>query len=989
MKQHKNGRPALQRSRVGASVARRRMWLICGGLVLLLIGSLLWPGGERRVSAGENVPAGNAQRAGVQASEDGLWRESGQRVVPAAGPSERQGAPDSYRPLSLDGVALAKLLRRAPLEGTAAAAAARDTRVFMSLPLPDGSFARFRIVESPIMEPALAARFPDIKTYSGQGVDDPSMSARFDWTPTGLHAIVLAPGGTAYVEPDPGKETNLYRAYYQRDLAATDTTFQCDATEPAPSASAADHPAAAKHSHQHEPSPRVVSGQTLRTYRLAVAATAEYTNTYGGGTVAGALSAITTTINLVNAIYQREVGVRLVLVANEDSVIFTDAVTDGYTSDNVGAMLNENQARLDQIIGSANYDIGHVFDGRRLSGGFSFQGVAAIGAVCVNGRKGRGATALRSVQPSSIFAYYIVAHEIGHQFSATHTFNGMTPGCGGQRTASTAYEPGSGSTIMAYRFNCGAEDLRSNDTYFHNASLEQIVNYTTNGNGACATQTPTGNNAPNVDAGPVYTIPQGTPFTLNAAGSDPEGDALTYCWEQFDLGAPGPPNTDDGSRPIFRSFAPTAESARTFPRLFDVLFNRTTFGESLPTTTRTLNFRVTARDNRADGGGIASDATQINVRADSGPFVVTQPASGFSFPGNSAQSVMWNVANTAGAPVGAASVRISLSTDDGNTFPVVLADNTPNDGAETVTLPDTTTFAARVKVEAVGNVFFNISDAFRIMSTPCTFTINPPGLTAPAGGGSNTVNVTTASGCNWTVVNSIPWLAISGAGGVNAGSGSIVLTLAANTGSAERSGFLSIAGQPFIVTQAGQPQSAATVQFGTANYHFGEGEARATITVTRAGDASSGPVSVDYATADDPAPVPCDPTSLQPNGQPYPQGTAYARCDYATTLDTVTFAAGDAQPKTITIPLVNDAHVEGPETLQLRLSNPRGATLGATAAAILTITDDDATAGVPNPVDASPFFVRQQYLDFLSREPEPDGFQSWLDTLNGCPDPFN
>jgi len=334
------------------------------------------------------------------------------------------------------------------------------------------------------------------------------------------------------------------------------------------------------------------------------------------------LAAVTTTVNLVDAIYEREVAIRLTLVANNDAIIFTDSTTDGYTSDNVNLLIGENQTKLDSVIGPANYDVGHVFDGRtQPGGGFSWQGLGSFGVVCQNGAKARGVDIFRSVAPSSIYAYYSAAHELGHQFSATHTFNTTSGTCGSQRASLTAYEPYNGSTIMAYRLACSPDDLRSTDTYFHNASIEQIVNFSNST--SCPVQTSTGNSPPFVQASAIYTIPMGTPFTLTASGSDPDGDSLTYSWEEFDLGTAAPPNTDDGTRPIFRSFAPVNSPSRTFPRLNDILSGSPTMGETLPVTTRTMNFRVTARDNRSGGGGVSSGATQINVRSDAGPFTVT------------------------------------------------------------------------------------------------------------------------------------------------------------------------------------------------------------------------------------------------------------------------------------------------------------------------------------------------------------------------------
>jgi hypothetical protein len=461
----------------------------------------------------------------------------------------------------------------------------------------------------------------------------------------------------------------------------------------------------------------VSSGSTLRTYRLAAAATAEYTQTYGFGTVVQGLAAVTTTVNLVDAIYEREVAIRLTLVANNDAIIFTDSTTDGYTSDNVNLLIGENQTKLDSVIGPANYDVGHVFDGRtQPGGGFSWQGLGSFGVVCQNGAKARGVDIFRSVAPSSIYAYYSAAHELGHQFSATHTFNTTSGTCGSQRASLTAYEPYNGSTIMAYRLACSPDDLRSTDTYFHNASIEQIVNFSNST--SCPVQTSTGNSPPFVQASAIYTIPMGTPFTLTASGSDPDGDSLTYSWEEFDLGTAAPPNTDDGTRPIFRSFAPVNSPSRTFPRLNDILSGSPTMGETLPVTTRTMNFRVTARDNRSGGGGVSSGATQIDVRSDAGPFTVTQPASGANWPTGSIRTVTWNVANTNNAPVSCANVRILLSTDGGTTFPVTVLSSTANDGSESVTVPGTPTGSARIKVEAIDNIFFNISSGFAITGSP-------------------------------------------------------------------------------------------------------------------------------------------------------------------------------------------------------------------------------------------------------------------------------
>ena len=354
--------------------------------------------------------------------------------------------------------------------------------------------------------------------------------------------------------------------------------------------------------------------------------------------------------------------------------------------------------------------------------------------------------------PHSIFVSG-VTHEIGHQFSALHTFNSITGGCAGQRSASGAYEPGSGSTIMGYSI-CGADNLQSlPDLYFHTGSVERIVNYAAAG-GNCATTTATGNGAPTISPLSNFTIPANTPFVLTGSATDPDGDPLTYLWEEFDLGNASPPNTDDGTRPLFRSFAPSTSASRTFPRLQYILNNSnvppssyacggsTCFtGEVLPSTTRTMNFRFTAHDDRPSGGGSTSANQQVSVVSTAGPFAVTQPNTAVTWPGGLPQIVTWNVASTTGAPISAANVKISLSTDGGNSFPTVLAASTPNDGTEPVTIPSISTTMARIKVEAVGNIFFDISDTnFTITSTGIQVTVQ----TNPAGR-SFTVDGTTYS----------------------------------------------------------------------------------------------------------------------------------------------------------------------------------------------------------------------------------------------------
>lgn len=818
------------------------------------------------------------QNAANQSTEsaDGVWKNAKERD--GATSAQREGGPTAYRTLTLNRAKLTSILAAAPREFT------NEQPVYLSLPLANGTFESFHVVESPIMEPSLAAKFPEIKTYSGQGIEDPTATARFDWTPTGFHALVLSSKGTALIEPHHSDTRETYIVYSHRDVPVD--AFACDVSEGEQENAIAESKRLLS---SRALRPTVTSDSNLRTYRLAVAATAEYTQRYGGGTVPGGLSAIATTVNFVNAIYQTELAIRMVLIANEDAIIFTDSATDGYTSDNPGALISENQAKLDSVIGSANYDIGHVFDGRSEAPGFfSFQGVASISSVCRTGFKGRGVSITRSVQPSNLIAFYNMAHEVGHQFGATHTFNATTGPCATQRSPSTAYEPGTGSTIMGYRFTCGDEDLRSADIYFHTASLEQIVNYTTVGNGSsCPVVTATGNAVPTVDAGPVYTIPHGTPFTLSALGSDPDGDQITFAWEEFDLGSPSPPNTDDGSRPIFRSFGHLSNPSRTFPNISTILGGVPALGESLPITTRTMNFRATVRDNRFAGGAINSDSTQVNVRADSGPFVVTGPAAGANWVIGTPQTITWNVANTDLPPVGCSRVRILMSTNGGSSFPFVLTDDTPNDGSETLVLPIAAPsgggISARIKVVGKENVFFNISPAFNI--------------TVPTN----------------------------------------------------------------------------SLQFSASSYSASEGDnpKQINVNVTRSGDISGG-ASADYRTIDFSGGSSCTSNS----------GNASSRCDFESAAGTIIFAPGEGS-KTITIPVIDDSYPDGQESFQIQLSNIVGASFGSPSSASVTITDNDATLG-PNQINQADYFVRQNYIDFLNREPDASGLAFWTDQITQC-----
>mgnify|MGYP000918237734 CR=1 FL=1 len=667
---------------------------------------------------------------------------------------------NAFEAFSLDTSRLATKLATATPENLSIGIGQSDRLLEISVPTPEGTLARFNIVESSIMAPELQAAFPDIRTYAGYGVDDPSAYIRLDFTPRGFHAQVLSPGATFYVDPYFDASRTTYASYYRRDAFST-SDFVCQLD----------------HDHAHDlaragtpeisdlnDNPNVVettSGSQLRTYRTAVAATAEFT-ALAGGTVSAGQAAIVTAINRVTGIYETELSIRLQLVANNQNLVFTDTNTDGYTNSSLSAMLTQNQTKIDTVIGSANYDVGHIFstspDG----------GLAGLGVVGVNGSKARGGTGTNSLD--DIFYVDYVAHEIGHQFGGNHNFN--TSSVGGNRNASTAYERGSGSTIMAYAGITGSNsDLQTNsDPYFGWISAQEIINRSDNVIPGVGTRTATGNSVPTVNGGADFTIPAQTPFALTAVGSDGNGDTLTYSWEQANLGAAQLLNAgDNGASPLFRAYSPTTSPTRTFPRLQSVLAGSSTtaapFGgsaELLPTTNRNLSFRVTARDNRAGGGGLNTDDVSLTVVNTGAAFSVTSFNTATTFTGGTLQTVTWNVAGTTGSGINTANVMISLSTNGGNTFTQVLAASTPNDGSESVTIPNVASTQVRIKVEAVGNIFFDINNANLTINAATTPAPGTPDLDAVSDTGiSSTDNITRLNNSNasnvlsFTVPNTI------------------------------------------------------------------------------------------------------------------------------------------------------------------------------------------------------------------------------------------
>ena len=601
---------------------------------------------------------------------------------PAPAPQARGGTlPAPGRWFSLDAAQLAARLAAAPPETRLAVA------VTLELPYPDGTLHRFALTHVPVLAPALAARFPEIQTYAGRGLDEPTATVRLETAPAGLHAQVLTPGGEAVaLAPDPAAPGR----YHSRP--ETTAAFECRAlTVPGRAARPQSGVGAA---------PPAPYGSQLRTLRLALAATGEYTQNLGGGTVSGALASMATLVNALNAVYERDLALRLQLVANNNLLIYTDPATDPYDNTNLSTMLDGNQAVVDGAITSGAYDVGHVLGYR--SGGYS--GVAYLGVICNSTYKARGT----STGASASLMAKVMTHEMGHQLGSDHTFSGDQGNCGGgNRNAATAYEPGAGNTIMSYDSRCAPDNVGGGINYFHAGSLTDIIPRL-----ACAGTTASGNQPPGltVPASNAYTIPVGTPFALSGTGTDPDGDVLTYSWEELDLGNPsglaGAP-TDVSAPPLFRSFAPVASATRTFPSLTNILNGTVSTSEQLPQVARPLRFRLTARDNR---GGVAGANVTLAVAA-AGPFALTAPSGALTAVPGSSYALAWNVLGTDLAPVNCATVQVLFSNDGGLTFPTVLLASTPNNGAATVRLPSVATTQGRLKIQALNNVFFAVNNA--------------------------------------------------------------------------------------------------------------------------------------------------------------------------------------------------------------------------------------------------------------------------------------
>lgn len=660
------------------------------------------------------------------AQTDRLWSETSGKNTSEI--FENKSAITNPKIYSLDIDGLKNVLARAPKK----LSPGEKSEIIISFPNSEGKMENFKVRENSNFDPQLAAKYPDIKSYVGEGLGDSNTTVYFSVSPLGLSSMeIYGDKSAVFIEPY-SKDLSTYVVYRKSDKKDNLSAFECTVIDVAQKGVAGTTNLAARPN---------ADDAKLRTFRLALSCTGEYTS-YFGGTKANALAAMNNTMTRVNGVFEKDFSARMVLISNNDSVIYTNASTDPYSpSSQMSNWNSQLQSTLTSVIGEANYDIGHLFG---ASGGGGNAG--CIGCVCTNGSKGSGYTSPADGIPSGDnFDIDYVAHEMGHQFGGNHTFSMSNEGTGANM------EPGSGSTIMGYAGITSQDIQPHSDSFFHAISIQQITNNIKAK--TCPVSTSTGNSIPTANAGLDYTIPKGTPFVLTGTGTDANGDSLTYIWEQMDnasssqTGASSAASATKASGPTFRSFTPQTTPVRYFPRMASVLAGATTTAgseitvEALSSVARTYNFRFTVRDNRAGGSGNNSDDAVITVNGTAGPFSVSSQNSATTYTGGTSQTVTWNVAGTTANGVNASNVDILWSTDSGNTWTTLLA-GTPNDGSQAVTIPNSSTSTGRIMVKGSNHIFFDVNNA-NITVNAGSGTIDTVAPSAPTLSASGTTSTST------------------------------------------------------------------------------------------------------------------------------------------------------------------------------------------------------------------------------------------------------
>ncbi|NND33587.1 MAG: T9SS type A sorting domain-containing protein [Saprospiraceae bacterium] len=579
----------------------------------------------------------------------------------------------------------------------------------VDLVMPDGSLETFKAILHSNFSPRLAQRYAQIKSYLIESAGDRQIKGRLDLSVHGLHAVLQHPDGEIYLDPIVEGRLQDYMVYHTKDYRVDpELKALYDRHE---------HPFASGPSDFLEQKPvrspfsrnQVEADVVSRTYRLAVSATGEYTQKHNG-TVEGALAAINTALNRINFVLESEVAVSLELIESNDSLIFTDGTTDPFTNGNASTMALENNNFLTANLGLANFDVGHVF-GTNCNTVVGVSG--GIGIVC-GSLKGFGSSC--EVASNDRFYIDVICHELGHQFGAEHTWNNCPSAPDDQFSSKTAFEPGSGSTIMSYAGSCGNQNIQGTaDPYYHGNSIEAIKNFISSSDGQCGVSEVTSNRDPSIEIKleDGFFIPIMTPFKLTAEGQDPDDDPITYSWEQFDPGVGSaslsPIEAPRGDAPVFRSSPPSDSPTRYFPALEKVLTNTFDNTEVLPTYDRKLTFRATVRDHVQPAGGVSWDQVSFRATSQSGPFEIIDTSLPDTLTAGDYMEIMWDVAGTNLLPVNCQSINILLSLDGGQTFVDTLITHTANDGNEFILIPDVETSQARILIEADDNIFYTVN----------------------------------------------------------------------------------------------------------------------------------------------------------------------------------------------------------------------------------------------------------------------------------------
>ncbi len=660
---------------------------------------------------------------GIAQSKDALWKknnanETSNRINKSHLPQKNI--------FDLDLPAMKKMLGKSPKRNSSNI----TSQTIITLPNGEGKMENFKVYENSVMAPELAAKYSEIKSYVAVGVDNPHARAYFSCSPLGFKSMTLYPSKEViFIEPISADNTT-YTVYKKSEQDYTADEFECGVID-----------AATETLNQTTNTYyRGADDGKLRTFRLALSCTGEYA-TYFGGTKALALAGMINTVTRVNGIFERDFGVRFVLIANNDTLIYTSATTDPYSTK--GYWPTELQTNLTATIGEANYEIGHLFDSV-LGGG----NAGCIGCIGVNNYKGKGYTSTLNVPEGDIFDIKNAAHEMGHQLGANHTFTHTT-----ESGSIAQMEPGSGSTIMSYAGTSLKDIQQYPDAYFHAISIQQVTdNIKTK---TCGTIVSTGNATPVVNAGLDYTIPKGTPFMLTGSASDSNTeDALTYTWEQMDLGnaTTTVPTATATTGAIFRSYMPTSSPTRYFPNMNTILAGLTSTSgyriasETLPGVARTLNFRLTVRDNRAGGSANNTDDAIVTVNGVAGPFTVDTQNTAISYAAGTTQTINWTVAGTNANGVNCANVDILLSTNGGQTFSTTLLAGTPNDGSQSIVIPNIPGTTNRIMVKGSNHIFFDVNNAnFTITGSGSADTAAPTASTLSTSG-----TTTSSTNLSWT-----------------------------------------------------------------------------------------------------------------------------------------------------------------------------------------------------------------------------------------------